>query len=91
MMGLDCTTLRNALIAQGLTIKDGADAHGLAYETVRGYLYRGKTPSLDTTCTLAARSGKPMRYRTAFGTVVIRPEDTPPPAAPAALPGRRAA
>lgn len=66
---------REAVRDAGLTVREAADRIHVAYETLRGYLYRGILPSLETTYHMAARLRRPIRLTGPHGTVVVKLED----------------
>ena len=67
---------REAIREAGLTVREAADRIHVAYETLRGYLYRGTLPSLETTYYMAARLRRPIRISGPHGTVVVSVEES---------------
>lgn len=79
---------REAIREAGLTVREAADVIHVAYETLRGYLYRGTLPSLETTYHMAARLRRPIRLSGPHGTVVVAVEETKTKRRPKVLPLR---
>lgn len=70
--------IREAIRESGMTVREAADTIHIAYETLRGYLYRGILPSLETTYHMAAKLRRPIRLSGPHGTVVVTvTEDEP--------------
>lgn len=67
---------REAIREAGLTVREAADRIHVAYETMRGYLYRGTLPSLETTYHMAVKLRRPIRIEGPHGTVVVSVEET---------------
>lgn len=80
--------VREAIRESGMTVREAADVLHIAYETLRGYLYRGVLPSLETTYHMAARLRRPIRLHGPRGTVVVTLEEKPAKKRPKALPLR---
>jgi len=70
--------VREAIRESGMTVREAADVLHIAYETLRGYLYRGVLPSLETTYHMAARLRRPIRLHGPRGTVVVTLEKKKP-------------
>jgi len=70
--------IREAIKEAGMTVREAADVLHVAYETLRGYLYRGVLPSLETTYHMAARLRRPIRLHGPRGTVVVTLEEKKP-------------
>ena len=80
--------VREAIRESGMTVREAADVLHIAYETLRGYLYRGVLPSLETTYHMAARLRRPIRLHGPRGTVVVTLEEKPAKKRPKVLPLR---
>lgn len=67
--------LNPAIKRSKMNTREVANAANVAWETLRGYIYKGKLPSVETLYFIATGIKQPIRIPGPHGTIVVRLEE----------------